>query len=466
MDDSIHGRHFRSGALARDTGATSIAARINARRGHATLDREPPEQPIKVLVRIPTLRFGGAEMDLARNLPRIDRRRFKITVCAFLERGSLAHVLTDAGINIVGPLLPAPRSSAPAQFRIVFALLRSMKSAFMRSQVLRAIGIYLSSGLLYLRLACTVAAYIRAENIDVVHAILPNSYVIGAIATAFAGRAKLVLSRVSLNWYHEHLPLLGFLERHVFHRALNAAICNSRVIRQELLTEGIPADKIRLIQNGIDVEAFSRAGIDRVEARKQVGISNEALVFSSVANFYVYKGHADLLKALSLAFDRLPPNWMLLAVGVDIDGYMDKMRRLSEKLGLASKVCFLGPRNDVELILHAADIHVSASHTEGLPNNVLEAMCANLPVVATAVGGVPDMVIDGQTGILVPAKSPQKMAHALIELANDPCRRRSMGEAGRSFARSSFTLERTVSALEEVYAGCRIVAVRSVGIFS
>jgi len=467
MDDKIQGRSarkifYRPGGRARtwDIAPPVVAPRINASPRPSTTDYEPGEQRTKVLILIPTLRFGGAEMDLARNLPRIDRSRFNITVCAFLERGNLAEVLMDAGINIIGPFLPLPHrfgrhllrsSRLRRQLRIVLESLRSLKSTFMHLRVLRMIGIYIGSGLTYLRLARAVAAYIRAEKIDVVHAILPNSYVVGAIATALAGRAKLVLSRVSQNWYHEQLPLLGFLERHVFHRRVDIAICNSRAIREQLLAEGIPRDKIRLIQNGIEVQAFSHPGRGRSQARKEVGVSDEALVFSSVANFYPYKGHADMLKALNLACDRFPPNWMLLAAGGDIDGYMNEMGRLCEVLGLSRHVRFLGQWNDIELILRAADIHISASHTEGLPNNVLEAMCASLPVVATAVGGVPDLVTDGQTGFLVPAKNPEQLAHALVQLAHDPGQRRSMGKAGRRLVKSSFSLERSVHAFEDVY---------------
>jgi glycosyltransferase involved in cell wall biosynthesis len=104
------------------------------------------------------------------------------------------------------------------------------------------------------------------------------------------------------------------------------------------------------------------------------------------------------------------------------------------------------------LILRAADIHVSASHTEGFPNNVLEAMCASLPVVAASVGGIPEMVVDGQTGLLVPARDPEGMAGALLALAHDPGRRKAMGEAGRNLVASSFSLGRSVSAIENVYS--------------
>ncbi len=466
-DDNIHSRHFRTGARARgsNTAAPTVAPRIDVRARELATRSEIRDPRVKVLVLIPTLRFGGAEMDLVRNLPRIDRRRFKFTVCAFLEQGQLARPLLDAGIKIIGPMLPPPRQLQRdrGRLKLLFAVLRHLKLAVMQLRGVRIASRHLASGLIYLHLARRVASYIRSENIDVVHAVLPNSYVVAAVAIALARRAKLVLSRVSLNWYHERLPLLGFLERRIFHRRIDMAICNTLAIREQLVAEGIPLESIRLIQNGIALPAFLPE-CGRSQARKEIGISDEALVFTSVANFYPYKGHADLLKALHLANDSFPPNWMLLAVGGDVDGYVNEVHAQCGALGLTRHVRFLGLRNDIEVILRASDIHISASHTEGLPNNVLEAMSASLPVVATAVGGVPDAVIDGRTGLLVPPKDPKRMAQALLLLAHDPDRRRSMGEAGRSLAGSSFSLERSVRAFEQVYA--QVAEARKAGTIS
>jgi glycosyltransferase involved in cell wall biosynthesis len=132
---------------------------------------------------------------------------------------------------------------------------------------------------------------------------------------------------------------------------------------------------------------------------------------------------------------------------------MDRMHRLSEDLGLAAYARFLGERHDIPVILRAADIHVSASHTEGLPNNILEAMCIGLPVIATAVGGVPEMVVDGVSGLLVPPRDSAAMARALDLLTADPVRRAAMGRQGRNIA-LSFSIERSANALAQVYARC------------
>jgi glycosyltransferase involved in cell wall biosynthesis len=403
-------------------------------------EEHSPGWPANVMVLIPALDIGGAEMDLVRNLPRIDRTRFKITVCAFLAHGPLAAPLRDAGIEIIGPIRLRMRKPR---------FLQRLSWLKPRGLVGRALT-FLAGALDYLRIGAAVATHMRRRKIGVVHAILPNSYGVAAIACMLAGRPALIMSRVSLNWYQDWI--VGPLERHVLHRLVDLAICNSSAVRQDLLAEGIPAAKIRLIPNGIDLAEFASLGIDREQARDRLGISRDAFVLTLVANFYPYKGHADLLQALQLIRDQLPSGWVLLAAGRDIRGNLERMRRLSDQLGLFPRVRFLGERNDVGVILRAADIHVSASHTEGFPNNVLEAMGASVPVVATSVGGVPEMVVDGVTGILVPARNPDDMARALRQLASDPEQRRSMGEAGRAHVARWFSIERSAQAFQDCYA--------------
>ena len=118
---------------------------------------------------------------------------------------------------------------------------------------------------------------------------------------------------------------------------------------------------------------------------------------------------------------------------------------------MADNVRFLGQRLDVPMILSAADIHVSASHTEGLPNNILEAMCARLPVIATDVGGVCELVLNGTTGILVPPRNTQALSEAIVALASDPERRKALGSSGRQRVEAEFTIERCVGHFEEIY---------------
>jgi glycosyltransferase involved in cell wall biosynthesis len=403
---------------------------------------------IKVLVLIPTLGLGGAEMDLVRTLPRLDRTRFEIVVCAFLSCGILMSQLIDAGIEVVGPEV----GSAPGSAWLI-STLRWLALAWqaLLGILPRWLARILSTGCNYLGLARSIGRKIRHDRFDVVHAILPSSYLMGVLANPLMRRRPLVMSRLSLNWYQQKFPVFGRIERHVLHRMVDRAIGNSQAILQDLRTEGLAERKLLLVHNGIDATAFANRMIDRRQARERLDVSQSALVLSVVGNLLPYKGHADLLQALDLLRDRLPPDWVLLIVGLDVDGRLAELDRLSARLQLSRHVRFLGQRQDIPVILSAADVHVSASHTEGFPNNILEAMSAALPVVATAVGGAPEQIVDGVTGLLVPARSPADLAEALGALAADPERRQSMGRAARERVKLHFPIERSVAALERLY---------------
>jgi glycosyltransferase involved in cell wall biosynthesis len=281
-----------------------------------------------------------------------------------------------------------------------------------------------------------------------VHTILPNAYVIGSFANLLAGRRPLVMSRLSLNFYHHTLWPYRIIEPHLLHRLVDIAVGNAHAVLRDLRAEGVPEDKLRLVYNGVDDAGVT---IDRDEARLQLGIASDALVLSAVGNLHVYKGHADLLQSLSLLRGRLPGNWVLIVAGRDVQGSLGNLRRRADDLGLSRNVRFVGERNDVPVILSAADIHISASHHEGFPNNILEAMSAGLAVVATAVGGVPEQIIDGETGILVPPRDHAALAAAIDALAADVAARQAMGRAGREHVTRTFRIERSVAALSKIY---------------
>ena len=416
----------------------------------------------KVLVVIPTLSIGGAETDLVRNLPVIDRSRFEIVICTFLERGPLAQQLIESGIEIVGPFHNVPGwclSLLRSTGRFVKRSLaewrpKSGPEARLKEFIERLIASAQPIGaclLAYPAYVRPVADLIRDGRFEVVHAILPYSYLFATWANQLAGPNPLIMSRVSQNWYHKSDRLLESLERYVLHPRANAAICNSEILAKELQNEGIPRSKIRVIYNGIDLPAYSKLLIDRNAARAQFGIDQDDLVFSSVANLYTYKGHADLLRALHKVSAKLPHAWILLVVGRDIDGNLLRLIELRDQLGLKSRVRFLGERLDVPAVLSASDIHVSASHTEGLPNNILEAMSCGLPVVATAVGGVPELVVDGVTGLLPPARDVNALGTSLLALANNVECRDRMGRAGHKRVATCFSIARSVAAYEQIY---------------
>lgn len=309
----------------------------------------------------------------------------------------------------------------------------------------------LAAGEKYIRTARGVACYIDETDVDVVHSILPSSYLIANLANMLTRRRPLVMSRLSQNWYQQEIPMLGVIERWWLHCQVDIAIVNSQAVLEELRAEGIPDQKLLLIHNGIDALKFADQMLDSKAARDRLAIPQDALVLTCVGNLYARKGHADLLSALGLVRDQLPPKWLLLAAGRDVDGNLAKLGEAAKELGLSQHVRLLGERRDIPVILSAADIHVSASWYESFPNNILEAMSAGVPVVAAAVGGIPEQIVDGLTGILVPARTPPALAEAIITLAGDADRRKAMGRAARKRAKLEFPIIQSVSALEHAY---------------
>jgi glycosyltransferase involved in cell wall biosynthesis len=431
-----------------------------------------PNSPQGVLVLIPTLDVGGAEMDLLRILPRIDRNRFKIVVYTFLARGTLADRLTAAGIEIVVSFSDFRRvGRATLRLARKAALLMPDKLHQVGSRASQAVcnallpqlerlagmlprrvfmvptGIVALMG--YTVIGIGLIPQIRARRISVIHAVLPNSYLIGSLANTLTGLRSLVMSRVGFNSYHQN-RLCAWVERKLCHPRMTAAVSNCGAIIRELAGEGISGNKLHLVHNGIDIADFRGQMTGRENARNLLKLPRDAFVISVVANLHEYKGHADILGALN-SLPQDAPEWFLLAAGRDIRGSRERLEALSRQFGFSHRVRFLGHRDDIPTILSAADIHVSGSHTEGLPNNILEAMCAGLPVVATDAGGVRELVVDQQTGVLVTVRDAIGLGQAIYRLALDEPARRSMGEAGLKRVEQNFPIGKAVEAFSRIY---------------
>ncbi len=194
------------------------------------------------------------------------------------------------------------------------------------------------------------------------------------------------------------------------------------------------------IPNAIPTDRYTPNPARRAAWRRQYEVPADALVFTCVAGLRPLKNHRLLLQAFAHASSHLADALLLLVGPPDrLDpAYAESLQSLAQELGLGHRVRFLGSRSDVPDILRASDVFVLSSDYEGNPLSVLEAMAAGLPVISTAVGGVPELVQHGTTGLLVPAGDAHALAEAITQLGRDADQRAAMGQAARQTALERF----------------------------
>lgn len=280
-----------------------------------------------------------------------------------------------------------------------------------------------------------LVGWLRQDRAQVIHTHLSTASLLGSMAARIRGIPAVATvhglnTRTCFNWAH-------------------AIIAVSNAVKQHLVAQGMAAERITVVHNGVDLRAMSRAD-ESAGVREEWGLPAGGPVVIALGRLTPKKGHRDLLEALSrLAGD---PRWeglRLLVVGTGALG--PELEREANALGLAERVIFTGFQRDVLPFLQAADIFVLPSIQEGLSLSALEAMALGKPVVACRVGGTPEVVVDGETGVLVSPGRPEELAGALEGLLEDPDRARAMGAAGRRRVRDAFDFEQMVSKIEAVY---------------
>jgi glycosyltransferase involved in cell wall biosynthesis len=203
-----------------------------------------------------------------------------------------------------------------------------------------------------------------------------------------------------------------------------------------------------VIPNGVDVQVTDE---ESASVRAEMAIADEQPLVVHVGNIRPHKGHATLLAAAALLHERLPDAVIVSIGGEKHPGDLERVRRAADELGVSTTVRFLGRRPDAARFIAAADVVVNPSDVEGLPIVVLEAMAVGTPVVATAVGGVPSLIEQERTGLLVDPGDPETLAAALIRIVTDAGLARTISEAAREVAISRYSLEAMVRAHEAVY---------------
>lgn len=287
-----------------------------------------------------------------------------------------------------------------------------------------------------------LARYLKQERIDVANTHSGVDSWIGGLAAKLAGTPVLVRTR------HLNLPLKRNWLNFVHYLPDRIITCGEGMRRHLAEGCGFPAGQLESIPTGIDFAAFApRRPRDAVRA--ELGLDEGDFAVLVVGVIRGVKRHEIALKALKELLAAVPSAQMVLAG----EGPMrPDMERLARELGIAERVHFLGHRDDVPDLMAAADVLLLTSRSEGVPQAVTQALGLGLPVVATKVGGVPELIEHERTGLLIPPESPKAAAEALARVARDRNWAARLGQAGREHALAHFSLEAMLDHTEQLFS--------------
>lgn len=293
--------------------------------------------------------------------------------------------------------------------------------------------------------AARLRALVRGEDIDIVHAHHSHDHWLSLLIRARrvdGGRPAVART------FHNVRSVKRAAAVGPLYRRTAAVFAVSRQIEARCREVGLPADRIHWIPGVVDLPRFGEAGGGGA-IREEFKLGRAPVVVS-VARFAANRGHEQLLAGFGELLRRMPEARLLL---VGKGERRDRLEQLVGDLGLGHRVIFTGYRDrDLPQVLAAADCFaLMAAGSDESCRAALEAMAAGRPVVARAVGALPETVVDGETGLLVGDESPRAVATALAAILADPARARAMGEAGRRRAAAEFSPERSVAIVEQVY---------------
>jgi glycosyltransferase involved in cell wall biosynthesis len=287
--------------------------------------------------------------------------------------------------------------------------------------------------------------YLRHHEIDLVHAHMFRAEVIGTRAALAAG-TPVIMATVHSSRVRsaEDRELLARLTPQ-----MDRLIVPSASIEAKVRAEGRTGAQFSVIPNGIDLDRFSLPA-GPCSLRRELGIPRDALLIGVVARLEPEKGHRYLVEAMPAILDQAPDAWLAIVGSGSVEAELrDQVSRLPASV--RSRITLTGLRDDISALTAELDIAVLPSLREAQGISILEAMARRRPVVASAVGGVPEVLTDGVDGLLVPPRSPAALADAIGRLAADASLRRRLADAGRATVAARFSIDAMVRQVENVY---------------
>jgi len=354
-----------------------------------------PQIPVAVF--ITSFQPGGTERQMTELIRRLDRGRFDVHVACFHPEGAWLPFVEAC----------APVTAFPIRGFARFATIAR---------------------------AAAFARWCRTRRIAVVQSCDLYANAFALPAAALVGVAARIGSRRELNPDKSAAQIA--LQRQAY-RFAHAVVANSNAARRQLESEGVAPARIRVIPNGVSADRFADRPAPRPVSR-----------IVTVANLRREKAHEVLLAAAAQLASRYPQ----LTFDIAGDGpRLSELRELAKTLGVADRVTFLGHREDVPALLAGADAFVLPSRSEAFPNGAIEAMAAGLPVIASATGGLLDLIEDGRTGVLVRPDDVDALTQAIAELIASPARASALGATAREEVTGRYSFDRMVRAFEDLY---------------
>jgi glycosyltransferase involved in cell wall biosynthesis len=352
----------------------------------------------KILILDNSLEMGGLEKKLFDFVTRIDEKRFKVAICCLKQGGYFKEAFQSIGTPFYENLLR-----------------------------------YKYDVLAYRRLS----RILSDEKVDLIYSFAHPNTIFFSYVPMLTGSVRGWVVSLHATGSPSGGRLIGRFQK-LFLSRVSRFIAVAHVHKRYLVeVEGLPEERIEVIHNGVDVVKF-HPGSPEPSLKRELGIREGERVVTSVASLRPVKRIDTLLHAASHILERYADVRFLL-VGDGID--RAHLEQLAQELGIAGSVTFAGIRSDVDAILRASDIFVLSSATEAFPNAVLEAMASGLPVVSTDVGGVRELVADGESGMIVPPENPDALAQAIDVLLTEEDRAAAFGRKGRRIVEEQFTLE-------------------------
>jgi glycosyltransferase involved in cell wall biosynthesis len=369
---------------------------------------DPAPEKIRVILLLPELGIGGAETHVMHLLERLDRSRFAVSLCC-LKPG--AADWEDRARRLA------------ESYTVLGFRMRSAPLAVAR-----------------------LARHLRRGRYDILHCHLSLADAVGRIAGAIARVPVMVTTEHGKHLWKSRPHLL--LERLLL-PVTDARICVSRdIIEIRRRSEGTPEEKLIYIPNAVDTAAVRRSVRAKSDVMREFGWGPDNRLLLAVGRLVPAKSYATLAETLSILRGR-HPDARCLIVG---EGRAEEdVRSAVDRFAVGDIVKLAGSRTDVPDLLAAADIFVLTSIREGLPVSLLEAMAAGKAIVGTSVGGIPDAITDGETGLLVPPGNPAAVAAAVSRLLGDPTLRESLGQAAMRVAEERFSVDHQARSIGEVY---------------